>query len=172
MVTSPSHPDSSSTHTIAQTNPSYSPQSGSAIIFRSGEETLIRPVSRVLSSLHRSDLLILSSQTPPLPSLPLSPYPARPDTPVRAHFVTDQEPIDSGWSHGYMPGTYDALSHLLFTPPPTAGSSGGPIVDEESGAVIGVMLGTRVDNRVEGLRGSGVPSEVIFEMFSLPGISK
>ncbi|KAF9018159.1 hypothetical protein BDZ89DRAFT_1074194 [Hymenopellis radicata] len=57
------------------------------------------------------------------------------------------------------PGTYDALSHLL----------GGPIVDAESGAVIGVMLGTRMDNRVEGVRGWGT-SESIFEMFSLPGL--
>jgi hypothetical protein len=63
-----------------------------------------------------------------------------------------------------QPGTYDALSHLLFTPIPTAGSSGGPIIEEESGAVVGVMLGTRMDNRVEGTRGWGVPSEIIFEV--------
>ena len=62
------------------------------------------------------------------------------------------------------------MAHLLFEPPPTAGSSGGPIVDEESGAVVGVMLGTRMDNRVEGLRGWGVPLEVAYEMFSLPGL--
>lgn len=37
-------------------------------------------------------------------------------------------------------------------------------MDEESGAVIGVMLGTRMDNRVEGVRGWGVPSEAIFEV--------
>jgi len=68
------------------------------------------------------------------------------------------------------PGTYDALNHLLFEPLPTPGSSGGPIVDEESGAVVGMMLGTRMDNRVEGMRGWGVPAETIFEMFSLPGL--
>lgn len=62
------------------------------------------------------------------------------------------------------PGTYDSLSHMLFKPPPVAGCSGGPIVDEQSGAVVGVMLGSRVDNRVEGLRGWGVPSETIFEV--------
>lgn len=56
---------------------------------------------------------------------------------------------------------------MLFKPLPSPGSSGGPIVDEESGAVVGVMLGTRMDNRVEGLRGWGVPSETIFEV-SLP----
>lgn len=64
----------------------------------------------------------------------------------------------------WQPGTYDALSHMLFKPLPSPGSSGGPIVDEESGAVVGVMLGTRMDNRVEGLRGWGVPSETIFEV--------
>lgn len=57
---------------------------------------------------------------------------------------------------------------MLFKPPPTAGSSGGPIIDEETGAVVGVMLGTRMDNRVEGLRGWGVPSESIFEVSCVP----
>jgi hypothetical protein len=75
---------------------------------------------------------------------------------------------------------------MLFRPQPTAGSSGGPIVDEESGAVVGVMLGTRVDNAAVGVRGWGVPAEAIFEasenfflsaqlslraqMFALPGL--
>jgi hypothetical protein len=30
--------------------------------------------------------------------------------------------------------------------------------------VVGVMLGSRMDNRVEGVRGWGVPSEVIYEV--------
>ena len=76
---------------------------------------------------------------------------------------------------------------MLFRPQPTAGSSGGPIVDEESGAVVGVMLGTRMDNAAVGVRGWGVPAEAIFEasenfffsrlaeseraqMFALPGL--
>lgn len=62
------------------------------------------------------------------------------------------------------PGTYDSLSHMLFTPHPTPGSSGGPIIEEASGAVVGVMLGSRMNNRVEGLRGWGVPSESIYEV--------
>jgi hypothetical protein len=53
---------------------------------------------------------------------------------------------------------------MLFEPHPTPGSSGGPIVDEETGAVVGVMLGTRMDSEVDGLRGWGVPSEMIFEV--------
>ncbi|KAL1738978.1 hypothetical protein HDZ31DRAFT_69422 [Schizophyllum fasciatum] len=69
------------------------------------------------------------------------------------------------------PGTYDSLSHLLFEPVPSPGSSGGPIVDEETGAVVGVVLGARMDStRIDGMRGWGVPSETILEMFSLPGL--
>ena len=53
---------------------------------------------------------------------------------------------------------------MLFQPLPTPGSSGGPIVDEESGAVVGVVIGSRMDNRIVGTRGWGVPSETIFEV--------
>ncbi|KAJ1310853.1 hypothetical protein OPQ81_009371 [Rhizoctonia solani] len=67
------------------------------------------------------------------------------------------------------PGTYDALSHMLFDTLPTPGTSGAPLVDEH-GAVVGMALGTRMDNRVEGNRGWGVPAELIYEMFSLPGL--
>ena len=53
---------------------------------------------------------------------------------------------------------------MLFDPPPTPGSSGGPIVEEESGAVVGMMLGTQMRNRLEGVSGWGAPSELIFEV--------
>ena len=53
---------------------------------------------------------------------------------------------------------------MLFQPLPTAGSSGGPIVDENTGAVVGIMLGSRMDSSVEGVRGWGVPAEAIFEV--------
>jgi len=53
---------------------------------------------------------------------------------------------------------------MLFQPLPTTGSSGGPIVDENTGAVVGVMLGTRMDSSIEGVRGWGVPAETIFEV--------
>lgn len=63
------------------------------------------------------------------------------------------------------PGTYDALSHMMFTPLPTSGSSGGPIVDEDTGAVVGMVLGSQMDgSRVNGMRGWGAPAEVIFEV--------
>jgi len=179
-------------------SPSGTGPSGSFIITGSSSSPTFSPVSSILSSLHRFDLLLLSTSTlrPSSHTLPVSPYPAQPGAPIRAHFVTDKPPtgadgegwrpwVGGTWSKwvrgkvvGYRdlagreakPGTYDALSHLLFDPPPTPGSSGGPIVDEESGAVIGVMLGTQMQNALEGVRGWGVPSETIFEMFSLPGL--
>ncbi|KAF5312637.1 hypothetical protein D9619_003318 [Psilocybe cf. subviscida] len=163
-------------------------RSGSFIVTGSGNSLRVFPVSRVVSALPRSDLMLLSCEVPEgaLNTLPVSPYAARRGTDIEAHFVTHGKPIDDGWSPwiadtwgkwhqgkvvGYRdfggseaePGTYDALSHLLFTPLPTAGSSGGPIIDKESGAVVGVMRGTLMDNRVEGLRGWGAPSETIFE---------
>ncbi|KIY73493.1 hypothetical protein CYLTODRAFT_341912 [Cylindrobasidium torrendii FP15055 ss-10] len=174
--------------------------SGSAIVSgdpKAGISTTT--VTSLPSSFPRSDVILLStSHRPPgIRSLPVSPYPAAPGTRIRAHFVSYHRPADAdgeGWTPwiggtyskwvsgtvlGYRdfagtetkPGTYDALSHMLFNPLPTPGSSGGPIIDEESGAVVGIMLGTRMDNRVEGVRGWGVPAESIFEMFSLPGLN-
>ena len=37
-------------------------------------------------------------------------------------------------------------------------------MDEESGSVIGVVLGTQLVNQVEGVKGWGVPAEMIFEV--------
>ncbi|KAK0465345.1 uncharacterized protein EV420DRAFT_1513952 [Desarmillaria tabescens] len=170
-------------------------KSGTFVISGSAEHQQIHPVSAIPSALPRSDLMALACSKAQVQTLPVSLYPVQPGTSIRAHFVShsDSPPVEPGWIPwvggtwskwvrgtvlGYrdfagretMPGTYDALSHLLFTPLPTMGSSGGPIVDDESGAVVGVMLGTRMDNRVEGVRGWGVPSETIFEMFSLPGL--
>lgn len=64
------------------------------------------------------------------------------------------------------PGTYDSLAHMLFHPVPTFGSSGGPILDEGSGAVVGVVTGDVMVNRVEGRRGTGTPAEALFEVSS------
>jgi hypothetical protein len=44
-------------------------------------------------------------------------------------------------------------------------------VDEASGAVVGVILGSRTVSAVIGTQGYGVPSETIYEMFRLPGLS-
>ncbi|KAF9480437.1 hypothetical protein BDN70DRAFT_805285 [Pholiota conissans] len=180
----------------AMTNRRTKQASGTFVVAGRGSALKVFPVSRVVSALPRSDLLLLSCALPEgmVRTLPVSPYPAHAGTAIRAHFVAhDTLRTTEGWNEwigdtwgkweagrvvGYRdfagretePGTYDALSHLLFTPLPTAGSSGGPIIDEETGAVVGVMLGTRMDSRVEGSRGWGVPAESIFEMFSLPGL--
>ncbi|KAJ7706437.1 hypothetical protein B0H17DRAFT_1037211 [Mycena rosella] len=165
--------------------------SGSFVVSGSASSPSFHPVSCIVSAIPRSDIILIRTAAPALPTLPVSPYPAYGDTAIRAHFVAHERPQDDDWTPwvggtwskwvrgtvlGYrdfsgretQPGTYDALSHLLFCPLPTPGSSGGPIVDEESGAVIGLISGTRMDNRMEGIRGWGVPSETIFEMFSLP----
>ncbi|TFK87949.1 hypothetical protein K466DRAFT_575602 [Polyporus arcularius HHB13444] len=173
--------------------------SGSFVIAGPSATPTFHPVSSILSAMHRGDLLLLSSPSASsgLRSLPVNPYPVHPGTPIRAHFVADRAPETGphrdGWTPwvggtwrkwikgtvvGYRdyagreakPGTYDSLAHLHFDPPPTPGSSGGPIIDEESGSVIGVILGTQLVNQVEGVRGWGVPAEMIYEMFSLPGL--
>ncbi|KAK7064431.1 hypothetical protein R3P38DRAFT_2824474 [Favolaschia claudopus] len=199
----PGHPDEgplilTCAHTLEEIrrsplllDPTQECRSGSFLVYRAGQAICIHRVSRIVSSIPRSDLLLLQSESPALPTLPVSPYPVQSETAIRAHFVKHDDPQDSGWlpwigsswsswvqgsvasykdfaGRETQPGTYDSLSHMFFSPLPTPGSSGGPIVDEDSGAVVGVVLGTRMDNRVEGVRGWGVPSESIFEMFSLP----
>lgn len=179
---------------------SSSLKSGSFVLSGRPASTILHPISSVKSALPRADLLLLACASPEsarLRTLPVSPYPVHPGTRIRMHCVVERRPegeagegwrpwvvegMWSKWLKGTVlryrdyagreakPGTYDALNHLLFEPLPTPGSSGGPIVDEESGAVVGMMLGTRMDNRVEGMRGWGVPAETIFEMFSLPGL--
>ncbi|KAJ3736979.1 hypothetical protein DFJ43DRAFT_1129118 [Lentinula guzmanii] len=175
--------DSSNGSNFHSSSTSRRVNSGSFVISSEGN---MYPVTDIVSSLPRSDLMIMTCKNPGVATLPVSPYPVHAGTPVLGHFRNlDGAWVGDSWSKwvrgtvlGYrdfagretQPGTYDALSHLLFSPLPTAGSSGGPIIDEETGAVIGVMLGTRMDNRVEGTRGWGIPSETIFEMFSLPGL--
>lgn len=66
-------------------------------------------------------------------------------------------------------GISNVLPHILTSILPTSGSSGGPLVNGETGCVVGMTSGRRMDNRVEGERGWGCSSEGIFEMFSLPG---
>ncbi|KAJ7900094.1 hypothetical protein B0H14DRAFT_3080476 [Mycena olivaceomarginata] len=146
---------------------------GSFLVSGTGQSFSVRSVSSIVSAVPRSDILVLRSESPALPALPVSPYPAPRGTAIRAHFVTHVRPEEPGWMpwvggswSKWVQGT--VLGYRDFAGRETEDRAGGPIVDEESGAVVGVMLGTRMDNRVEGVRGWGVPSETIFEMFSLP----
>ena len=63
-----------------------------------------------------------------------------------------------------QPGTYDQLSYIRFSPIPSPGSSGAPIIDEESGSVVAVVTGHGTINRIEGHNGFGTPAEAIFEV--------
>ncbi|GAC72576.1 hypothetical protein PANT_7d00174 [Moesziomyces antarcticus T-34] len=54
-------------------------------------------------------------------------------------------------------------------PPP--GSSGGPVVDVESGSVVGIVRGHKM-SALEGRRGDAIPAEKIFEFFALPGLGR
>jgi hypothetical protein len=56
---------------------------------------------------------------------------------------------------------------MLITPIPTPGSSGGPIIDLENGTVVGVVRGSRMDNRIAGLKGWATSAESIYEVKSL-----
>jgi hypothetical protein len=62
-----------------------------------------------------------------------------------------------------QPGTYDSLVNMFITQIPTPGSSGGPIIDTETGAVVGIIRGSRFNNRIEGLRGWATSAESIHE---------
>lgn len=89
-------------------------------------------------------------------------------------------------------GTYDELAQLSFklkngpeTPSalqgtnlmrsmtyfPVPGSSGGPVVDVDTGSVVGIVRGHRT-SQLHGSRGDAVPAEKIFEFFALPGLGK
>lgn len=75
--------------------------------------TLAHPITSVLSSLHRSDLLLLCASSnstasgaplSKLASFPVSPYPAQPGTPIRAHFHSATRPqLDGDDGEGWEP---------------------------------------------------------------------
>ncbi len=83
------------------THDEATPASGSFVLTASvGQKPAqFHPVQRVLSSLHRSDLVLLSTDsTVSTRRLPVSPYPVQPGAAVRAHVVVHQEPEEEGWT--------------------------------------------------------------------------
>ncbi|SCZ89489.1 BZ3500_MvSof-1268-A1-R1_Chr1-1g01214 [Microbotryum saponariae] len=123
---------------------------------------------------------------PRLRSLPVSPYPATVGTRIAS--LEYSSPLMGegkrqvfGWKHGLVveyrdsmgrtaeTGTYDELSFLRFSSLPNPGSSGGPIVDIETGAVVGVVRGSTKAYGDREERGWGTPAEKVFEWFKLPG---
>ncbi|SCV71354.1 BQ2448_2942 [Microbotryum intermedium] len=123
---------------------------------------------------------------PRLRSLPVSPYPATVGTRIAS--LEYSSPLMGegkrqvfGWKQGLVveyrdsmgrtaeTGAYDELSSLRFSSLPNPRSSGGPIVDVESGAVVGVVRGSTKAYGDREERGWGTPAEKIFEWFKLPG---
>lgn len=177
-------------------------------------EVASRSTSRPLRSLPLSPFPV-SSGTPILshlfsaPGQPLVHRSKRRTTELGAEYNFDiqtlEEPIrwldGNGWRRwgcGHMlgyrsytgqeleAGTSAVLPHILTSVLPTRGSSGGPLVHAETGSVVGMISSRRRDYQVEGERGWGSSSEIIYEvcyqtnrsvmqmlilfqMFSLPG---
>ena len=76
--------------------------SGSFIVIKDIPRNALEvyPISRVLSALPRSDLLLLSCPIPSgkLDTLPVSPYPAQKHAKIQVHFVHYGTPVESGWN--------------------------------------------------------------------------
>lgn len=53
---------------------------------------------------------------------------------------------------------------MFISPVPTPGSSGGPIIDLNSGAVVGIIRGSRMENQITGVKGWATSAESIFEV--------
>lgn len=67
-------------------------------------------------------------------------------------------------------GTYDDLAMFKWGGVlPKPGSSGSPIVDVSSGAVVGIVRGTTQGYGDRQKRGWATPAQAVFEMFRLPG---
>lgn len=126
-----------------------------------------------------------SHDIPILQSLPISPYPAPVGTPVASLvFRNPAMPGDSTargeraptWAYGRITeysdfagrlaetGTLDDLSAMHLSTVPTQGSSGGPVVCVQTGAVVGVIRGSTTRYGDKGARGLTAPAEKIFEV--------
>ena len=90
-------PNSSPLSTTADL--SHVPSSGSFVLSTIDSAPVTHPITSVLSSLHRSDLILmsLSPMRTALRSLPISPYPVPAGTAIRAHFVSETRPEEDGW---------------------------------------------------------------------------
>lgn len=99
LLVLPDAPHPSPASLLTSQDLSHVRSSGSFIFSQRGPNSVTYPVASILSSLHRSDLILLSPfpVRSPLRSLPISPYPAPAGTPIRAHFVSENKPKEDGW---------------------------------------------------------------------------
>ncbi|GAA5926253.1 centromere-binding protein CNN1 [Sporobolomyces koalae] len=131
-----------------------------------------------------------SSPCPPLRSLPVNPYPSPTSTIVSTHSYLNpltrlsrklRKLPEQAWAEGSIveykdsigrtaeTGSYDDLSTFWMSAIPTHGSSGGPVVEKETGSVIGVIRGSTFKYGERASYGFATPAERIFDMFALPG---
>ncbi|GAA5897264.1 hypothetical protein JCM5296_000985 [Sporobolomyces johnsonii] len=131
-----------------------------------------------------------SPTCPPLRSLPINPYPSPTSTTISVHRYLNplsrlrrklQRLPERDWAEGTIveykdsigrtaeTGTYDELANMWLDCTPTPGSSGGPVVDRQTGSVVGVTRGSthKYGERVQ--YGFATPAERILEMFAIPG---
>lgn len=162
-------------------------KSQSIAITHEGE--LIRIV-KVESHLVLSDLVLLRLQEgQKIASLAVDPYPATISTPLLSYdFVTTSlsstsvPTISSSWKPAEVlfykdrcgrearTGTYDELSSMMYSHTPSSGSSGGPIINEQTRSVVGIVRGSEASYAKRKSIGFAIPSESLFEAFKLPGI--
>ncbi|WWC71160.1 uncharacterized protein I206_105113 [Kwoniella pini CBS 10737] len=172
-------------HTLDALSTRYANSDIHSFILPSSSELSPIPITSFPSG-SISDLLICTiPKTPILRSLPVSPFPIYKGQKVLVHQYGSGQAwigeVRREWKEAEMmgyrnyswrevqPGTSSALPYITFSTLPSNGSSGGPIVDAQSGAVIGVVSGSRTISAVKGERGYGASAENIFELFSLPG---
>ncbi|UJR08371.1 hypothetical protein I4U23_012642 [Adineta vaga] len=147
-------------------------------------------VASIESHLVRSDLVIFRLQEgQKITSLAIDPYPAPISTPLLTYdFRTaslsssSQPTISYVWKSAEVlcyrgpcgqeaeTGTYDELTSMMHTHPSSNGSSGGPIVNEETKSVVGIVRGSEVNYTNRKRIGFAIPSEHLFEAFKLPGM--
>ena len=162
-------------------------QSQSIAITHCGE--LIR-VASVATHLVSADLAVLRLvEDARITSFSVDPYPAPVSTRLLSYdFVAAS--LSSTFlptiSHAWQPaevlfykgqcgqevatGTYDELSSMMYSHPPTGGSSGGPILSKETRSVVGIVRGSEVSYANRKRMGFAIPSECLLEAFKLPGM--
>ncbi|GAA5926907.1 hypothetical protein JCM1841_000364 [Sporobolomyces salmonicolor] len=127
---------------------------------------------------------------PPLRSLPINPYPSPTSTPISVHRYLNplsrlrrklQRLPERDWAEGTIveykdsigrtaeTGTYDDLANMWLDCTPTPGSSGGPVVDRQTGSVVGVTRGSTHKYGERTQYGFATPAERILDMFAIPG---
>ncbi|KAH9820799.1 hypothetical protein DFH28DRAFT_884374 [Melampsora americana] len=147
-------------------------------------------IDEVISALIDSDILILrlrqvqleEGPIAKLRTLPISPYPCPEQASVWMYQAFQDSRLGRPrWEPTQVieykdvmgiaaqPGTYDDLATFSFEAIPVAGSSGGPVIDEQ-GAVVGLVRGHQASYGERTSRGFATVSEKIWEVFRLPGL--